>query len=487
MIVTSKLNIIGAMIFIAPFLKAQSIDDVVRYSQTNSGGTALSMSMGGATGAVGGDFSNAVSNPAGLGLFRSSEFAGSASIFNSSGNSDFYGSSEDDRKFNFNIQNLHLVLHTPNRDKLKKKGWMGTTFAMGYNKTSNLGERWTFRGFNPNSSLIDAIATSANGIEPSQLTSADQVLAFETYLIDAFADTAGNISYGSLEGPLGGNVTQRGTFDSRGRVGETSFSFAANHSNRLYIGGGLSIRRIIFEREFSYTERDDADSIDTFNSFNYETTQSDRATAIAFRGGLIYRVNDYLRLGASALVPLDYSVNTDYTYSMNSDLSSGQYFNESVGSFDYKLRLPTRFTGSAAFIIGKQGIISVDYETVNYSKNRLIDDSGLFDNTNDDIRGRLNTTGNLRIGGEARFEDLYLRAGYQRLGDPYSSATNNQTIQMFSLGGGYRIASFYFDAAYVLATQKKNYYPYNPNLADIQPAALSIQRHQLILSMGTRF
>ena len=69
---------------------AQGIDDVVRYSQTNTGGTALSLGMGGATGAVGADFSNAASNPAGLGLFRQSEFAATPSIFNFSGHTLIY-------------------------------------------------------------------------------------------------------------------------------------------------------------------------------------------------------------------------------------------------------------------------------------------------------------------------------------------------------------------------------------------------------------
>jgi hypothetical protein len=479
---------IGAMIFIAPITWAQSIDDVVRYSQTNSGGTALAMGMGGATGAVGGDFSNAVSNPAGLALFRSSEFGGSVSIFNSSSKSSFYGSDEDDRKFNFNIQNMHLVMHYPSANRLKKTGWMSSTLAIGYNKTSNLGERWTFRGFNPNSSLVDAIAGSANGIAPDQLSAPDQYVAYQTFLIDAIADSSGAISYTSLLGPAGGNVTQRGTFDSRGRIGETSISFAANHSNRFYIGAGLSIRRIIFEQDFNYTERDDADSISSFNSFNYQTTLSDRGTAIAFRGGIIYRINDYIRLGASALIPLDYTVNSDYTYSIDSDLASnGSYFSEFPGTFKYKLRLPSQFTGSAAFILGKRGLVSVDYQTINYSRNRLIDDSGLFDDTNDLMRVRLNSTGNLRVGGEIRFDELYGRAGYQLLGDPYSSGTNNQDIQMISIGGGYRIHEFYIDLAYVFSIQKKNYYPYNPGLADIQPAALSLQKHQLIVSMGTRF
>ena len=51
---------------------AQNTDDAIRYSQTITGGTALSAGMGGAIGALGGDYSVASVNPAGLGLYRKS-------------------------------------------------------------------------------------------------------------------------------------------------------------------------------------------------------------------------------------------------------------------------------------------------------------------------------------------------------------------------------------------------------------------------------
>ena len=114
-----------AIALVSSSVFAQNIDDVVRYSQTNTGGTALSLGMGGATGAIGGDFSSASINPAGLGLYRQSELVISPSIFNFTGNSEYYGTSESDRKFNFNINNLHLVLHSPALNRFKENGMDG--------------------------------------------------------------------------------------------------------------------------------------------------------------------------------------------------------------------------------------------------------------------------------------------------------------------------------------------------------------------------
>ena len=474
-----------AIALVSSTVFAQNIDDVVRYSQTNSGGSALSLGMGGATGAVGGDFSSSSINPAGLGLYRQSEVVISPSIFNYTGNADYYGTSESDRKFNFNINNLHLVLHSPALNRLKKTGWMGTTIGIGYNKRTNLSERYTFRGVNPSGSIVNAWAGAANGLSLDKLPT-DLDRAYNAYLIDPIGDPSN--TYTSILGPKFGGVTQRGTSESRGRIGETNIAFASNYSNRLYLGASLAIRRILYKNTFTYTERDDADTIASFDNLVYTTTLYDKAISVALNVGAIYRVSDFLRLGVSAYVPLDYSVTSNYSYDITSSLSNGTHTpGEITGSYNYKLRQASRLTGSAAFIIGKRGILSVDYESVNYARSQIIEDSGVFDGTNDAIRNKLSNTGNLRIGGEARFEDMYLRGGFQSLGNPYSNAENNQGITSYSIGGGYRESEFFIDIAYVYSQQKKKYYAYNPNLANVLPASISMNRHNVVVSVGTRF
>ena len=62
------------------WLFSQNADDAILYSWTPMGGTALSMAMGGATGAIGGDFTSASIHPAGLGLYRQSEWGISAGL-----------------------------------------------------------------------------------------------------------------------------------------------------------------------------------------------------------------------------------------------------------------------------------------------------------------------------------------------------------------------------------------------------------------------
>ena len=70
-----KRNIIILLALIITFsgASAQNVDDALRYSNIYYGGTARFMSMGGAFTALGGDISSLSQNPAGLGVFRSSE------------------------------------------------------------------------------------------------------------------------------------------------------------------------------------------------------------------------------------------------------------------------------------------------------------------------------------------------------------------------------------------------------------------------------
>ena len=70
---------------------AQSHLDAYRFSQQDYEGTARFTSMGGAFGALGGDFTSLSLNPAGVGVYRSSEFTITPTISYNKVNSDYMG------------------------------------------------------------------------------------------------------------------------------------------------------------------------------------------------------------------------------------------------------------------------------------------------------------------------------------------------------------------------------------------------------------
>ena len=68
-----KIIIAFSCIFAFAYAEAQNEIQALRYSQYTLFGTARYQGMGGAMDALGGDFSAASVNPAGLGIYRKSE------------------------------------------------------------------------------------------------------------------------------------------------------------------------------------------------------------------------------------------------------------------------------------------------------------------------------------------------------------------------------------------------------------------------------
>jgi hypothetical protein len=484
-------NWIALILILSNNINAQGFDDIARYSQIGTPGTAYSSGLGGAIGAVGGDFSSVSVNPAGIGLYRKSEFAGSLAVFNYSNKASYYGTQTRDRKFNLNIPNLNLVLHFPTVNRLKTNGWMSSTLAFGFNRSNSFHQMTTIRGINSESSILNAFAAEAGSSLPDKLQfsspySAD--LAWQTYLIDTLRNPDGSLGYSSFSGPINGGATQRDAIESSGKFSQSSISFAANHSNRLYLGATIGIRRIVYNETRTYSETNETDSIINFNNLNYTTNKTDKGTSLTFNLGAIYRVVDWLRLGAAASIPLDFNINRSYNANLSSSLSFGEYsFSSAEANYSYKLRQATRFTGSAAFIIKKNGLISIDYETVNNTRNALISNEATYDKINENIPSKFAISNNVRIGAEARFDDSYVRGGFQMIGSPLLNKTAINQMNNISIGGGFRSDDYFFDIAYVLGLQKTEYYPYSPNLTALKPAQLNIQRHTLVFTIGSRF
>jgi hypothetical protein len=79
-----------------PFLiQAQDLADALRYSNLTIQGTARAGAMGNAFGALGGDFTSASINPAGIGVYRTSEFTITPISGSTKVNSTYYGTGSE--------------------------------------------------------------------------------------------------------------------------------------------------------------------------------------------------------------------------------------------------------------------------------------------------------------------------------------------------------------------------------------------------------
>ena len=160
---------------------AQNEVDAIRYSQSLFGGTARAVSMGGAFGALGGDFSSLSYNPAGIGVYRGTEFTFSPTLFYDKTSADYLNSLKEDFKYNFNFNNIGFVATFGTGDD---KGWVSTNFAVGYNKLNNFNNNIRIEGVSTNNSMLDYFANMADGYSYDNLYPYEDALAWDQYLID---------------------------------------------------------------------------------------------------------------------------------------------------------------------------------------------------------------------------------------------------------------------------------------------------------------
>ncbi|MCB0754051.1 MAG: hypothetical protein KDB98_00555 [Flavobacteriales bacterium] len=472
---------------------AQNELDALRYSQLNVVGTARYSAMGGAFGALGGDMTTLSVNPAGIGVFNLSTGSITLGILSASTDATYLGSTSADNKLNLNVSNAGFVARFK-RKKAADKQWAWKSFHLGvsYNRTANFQRRTSVIGVNTQSSILDGWVNQLNseGINYNDIpfdivpggVSAPGYMGWQTFLIDTAPGSVDQYLRNVL--PYYGQ-TQQVTEVTKGSMGEVAVSFGGNFGNAFYIGGTIGIPRLNYELERRYTESDTQDTIANFSSFSRTDYLQASGTGFNIKFGMIYRPAKWIRLGAAIHSPSFFEVDEAYSSVIISNLDGAQYSQSTLdGTFDYSLQTPFRAMRSLAFVIGKVGVVSADYEYVNYSLARFRSRNYSFDAENTSVSNRLNWAGNIRVGTEWRIKSFSIRGGFALNADPYTSQLNFDDTR-YSLGAGIRLKRFFVDLTYALHRTVGDYAVYDlgaPNLA----STVTLD-HNVLTTVGFRF
>jgi hypothetical protein len=474
------------MVFTFIILKhsfAQNDIDALRYSRIGFSGTARFSGMGGSMGALGGDVSTMSFNPAGIGIFRKSEFTLSPSILIASTNSVFGNEENLDLKANVNLSNFGLVIAIKTKES-NKSGWEMINLGFGYNRINNFQNRILTQGYNKSSSLLDAFVAEANSVGRNNFDPFSTELAYQSYLINPKLNDTSHYNhiipnYGEL---------QRNSVTTKGSMGDWFFAFGGNYKNKLYVGGSVNIVSAKYIEDVTYEEIDEADSIKNFKSFALSKSLTSKGTGVNLKLGLIYRVTDWLRLGAAIHTPTAISMTDSYSSSIKTDLESGgTYSNTSpLGNFNYSVITPMRAIGSMGIIVNRIALLNVDYEVVDYSSAVLRSKPNVFGSVNQTIRGKYTLANNIRVGGELRFQPIAVRLGYGYYGSPYKNGENKNAVSnSYTFGLGYRKDLFFVDGAFVLNKLSEYSYMYDSNF--VNPAKNNYTVATWMFTIGTKF
>jgi len=490
-----KFFLIVAAVIVYSFAFSQSnyVDDALKLSTNNYGGTARFVGMGGAFGALGGDFSSLSINPAGIGVYRSSELVFSPGLSYNSNSATYIANKIDDSGYDLNINNLGFVAAYDLEEADTR--WVNFNVGIGFNRTNDLNDNLMFEGVN-NSSLMEVFVDFANQeatpLTPNDLNGMYEYLLWDAYIIDT--TEANGVFFNQINDEAWNNsnfeINQRKILRTEGATNEFNISFGGNYANKLYVGANIGITWLNYDQYSSHYEYETSDDqIAYMNGFDFREHSKTNGTGFLFKAGAIFKPEDFIRIGAAIHLPTFYTLTKEYYNDVYGyfDSNPDSYSSSEKQKYEYRLQTPLRLIGSLGFQIGKIALIDVDYEYADYSSIKLDDDFNSVGviTDNNTIKDVYKNTHNLRGGVEFRLGSLYLRGGGAYSTSPYTYNKDFNTIT-YSGGLGYREKNYFIDVAF--SQTRTDYlisaynWEYNNAVADVKN-----KLNRFILTFGLKF
>ena len=464
---TKKISILAGISASALFF-AQDVS-IIRntstiYDNISSLGTARYSAMAGSMGALGGDASVLNTNPAGLGVFITDDISASLAINSTKSTASLAGKSTSQNISKANLGNANGVLSFQTKEN---SAWKFVNVGINY-VTQNVSDKLQSPG---NANII----VGQGSTNPS---------AFEGHL-----------------------------YETIGHRSKLNLGIGGNYDNKIYIGAAVNFSSVNIEQ---YDEVK-VSSLNTGRAKYFSRQNApyiEDADGFSLSLGVIGKLSNAVRLGASIESPTWYSVDREYNYyKLNGSILSINGYTESR-----TFRTPTKLTLSGAFIPNKHFAFNVDYR-VDLGKPNF--GGGAADvQLNNFYESAYKAQHEVRIGGEYRIKSFRIRGGYAFTTSPFKDHTekmfdNNANVvngklsnyivgktQVISGGIGYDFKLFYIDASYQHRTHEHSnpffagsYFnrDWDGSLGNNSASTASIvsnaknQKGHLILTLGWKF
>lgn len=499
-------------------------------------GTARQTAMGGAFGALGGELSSIAQNPAGIGVYRSSEISVTPSFnfFDNSVKSPTGSSRNND--FYFTADNMGVV----GVINFNKGALRNLNFGFAYNNISNFNNKYRADWGNIGSSITQFIASQANslGCYPHDLALASNynpydsnlpwlsVLGYNTNLIHPLNN---NGVYNSIfsSSATSGNAALIGY--TSGGIDEYDFNISGNIWDKFYWGVTVNVNNILYRVESYYSETlqnaqvannhgENRKVYNTNGTFELQNLLRTTGYGAGAKLGIIYRPTNALRLGIAFHTPTFYEMTDTYSAAVDYRFdnvagkplmgSKDNIDNQTdLGSFSYNFSTPWHLIGSVAMVLGKSAIISVDYEYIDVP---MMSFSSIYHDytvSNNSIKEASQGTHNVRLGAEYRISPAFsVRAGYAYESSPikaeyYSGNLTPMIVEgtlihyqipgdthNITCGVGYSINNISIDAAYVFRMQPYSIYAYpTAHSGSYSPTIMDTHLNSLKITLAYRF
>lgn len=542
-------------LFLASGASAQSIYDAMNIAQKDLNGTARFVSMGGAMGALGGDISTIGTNPAGVGIYRSNDVMTSFSYSLTSTESDYAGIKFENNKSRWNFDNIGAVIATKIGNVTPLRF---VNFGFNYHKTKSFYKNMTMAGVMGSVQMADG-----NWVPISQVRYMAQQATDTGFSTDDFSSN--DIYYNGDAGWLGaigyqGWLTDGDEFgfypyvpseadsyfhsQERGGINQYDFNVSFNINDRVYLGFTVGLYDVDYNKYSLYDERYylQGNGGEYQEGYSLETYKRIHGSGFNLKFGAIFRPFEYspLRIGLAVHTPTFYSL----TYTTGALLTPDYYLTDETGQEfmpgvvdtydilggrdidrDFNLQTPWLVNASLGYTVGNVLALGAEYEYENYATMKFKYPSGGGDMVweSAQAKGNLKAVHTMRLGAEFRPMPAFaVRAGYNYSTAAYEAGalnylpanaldtdtdfSNAQSMNVVTLGIGYKWSSFYLDLAYKYQTYHSDFYPFfnelsddasldymitsaNQNVTLVTPEATKVKntRSQVLLTLGFRF
>jgi len=468
---------------------SQTALDALRYSRIFYNGTARFTGTGGAFGSLGADFSTLATNPAGIAMYRSSEFTISPAFYIGYNKSEYNHTFGRDSEVNFALSNFGFVYTIFTGKANRSGGIRSVNIGFGMNRQNDFNERVFIQGPNHTSSILNSFTDILN----TPPVTKPNMVRYDYPFDIGLAYDCGLIFYDSIQKHYFSDMPDGGVFQEKlirnwGSINEFDLAFGSNIADKLYIGLTIGIPSIRYFSESIYREYDTGDSIPYFQSLSYSYNYSTTGTGVNFKLGLIYRPANWVRFGAAIHTPTWYpDVNDYYNSYMAATYDSVLNYPAQAspeGFYNYQMMTPFRAIGSLALFIGNLGFISGEYEYVAYNQARYKAPGDDFEDINTVIRNDYSSPVNFRIGTEWRILIMRIRGGFGYYGSPDRSGDIGPRY-IISGGFGVHLQRFFADIAYQWTKSESQYYLYD--LTMVNAANLTLYSHTITTTVGVKF
>jgi hypothetical protein len=507
------------LIIISIFSSLQTIaqipEDAVRYSWYTQNGSARSLAIGGAMGALGGDLTSNFVNPAGIGFYRTNEASLTTGFLMNRSAMGYANKVFNESKNALTIGTIGFAIARQNEYNQNKSN----AYSIAITQNANFNNIIRYKGLNNISSLSQVWADEfkSSGKKIDDLTSLNPFTvapALYTYLIDTIQRPTDVIIKAAPEYILEAKeaLQQEITKTTKGGVYEIGLSYAGNDGEKFVWGLSAGIPIINYESNTLFVESDtSARTNNHFKSFTYNDNFTTTGIGFNAKLGIIYRPKEYIRLGLAVHTPTYMALTDSRQVTLKTEVEnpietfevkSDVFTNDKRGEVKYLQNAPWKAILSASYVfreiedVTKQrGFISADIEYVRHTGTKFssdeevptAEDNAYYKQLNSVIKDIYKGNINARVGAEIKFNTIMGRVGFGYYGNPYKDAPVKANKMTLSGGLGYRNKGFFADLTYVHLMSKDFDVPYRLQNTQTLYASVNQTRGNIVATFGVKF